>query len=372
MQIEKFRPQLVRDYKMFYILQHLNSDIDDFMLYSQEVGATSAFYDFDLFEMNDKKILLAFPDQFKYSNKYNLVATDGLVSEIIPMQPFERIWSYYDKPANNTEGFFVFMNSIPMALDGLDWRCDNAKYGPLGYNVGLDMDEPMLKTLDQIVVYEPIMSINSVGHLVYAHVNIPEEIEEYFINGNPIPFYGRTLSEVFKQLVEWSSVTEAPFNNAQEMALDSKTFLEQIRFDNSCVSNQVDMQIFEYLKGNTNARQRPDGIQPNTDDLKIFIKKNSSYGTLSALLALHPTAWDPSSVIQEDRARIQKDLEDFVTPFVPDVMDKNVSNADNLLAHILSTASMDGLKVFAKIKIGFIKRQSELLDILELSINPNF
>lgn len=372
MEIEKFTPEAVRNYKMFYILQHLNSDIDDFMLYSQEVGATAAFYDFDLFEMNDKKILVAFPDPFKYSNKYNLVATDGLVSEIVPMQPFERIWEYYDKPSNNTEGFFVFMNSIPMALDGLDWRCDNAKYGPLGYNVGADMAEPMLKTLDQIIVYEPIMSINSVGHLVYAHVNIPEEIEEYFINGNPIPFYGRTLSEVFKQLVEWSAVTESPFNNAEEMALDSKNFLNQIYFDNSCVSNQVDMQIFEYLKGNTNARQRPNDIQPNTDELKIFIKKNSSYGTLSALLSLHPTAWDARSIIEQDRSRIEKDLQDFVAPFVPESMDKSISNSDNLLAYILSNSSLDGLKVFAKIKINFIKKQAELLDILELSIIPNF
>jgi hypothetical protein len=372
MQIEKFTPELIRNYKMFYILQHLNSDIEDFMLYCQEVSATSAFYDFDLFEMNDKKVLLAFPDPFKYSNIYNLVATDGNISEIVPMQPFERIWSYYDKPTDSTEGFFVFMNSIPMALDGLDWRCDNAKYGPLGYNVGLDMSEPMLKTLDQIVVYEPIMSINSIGHLVYAHVIIPEEIEEYFINGNPIPFYGRTLSEVFKQLVEWSVVTESPFNNTQEMALDSKNFLEQIYFDNSYVSNQVDMQIFEYLKGNTNARQRPEGVESNSEELKMFIKKNSSYGTLSALLSLYPTAWDAGSIIEEDRTRIQKDLEDFVTAFVPENMDKSVSNSDNLLAYILSNATLDGLKIFAKIKINFIKKQIELLDRLELSINPDF
>lgn len=372
MEIEKFTPEAVRNYKMFYILQHLNSDIDDFMLYSQEVGATAAFYDFDLFEMNDKKILLAFPDPFKYSNKYNLIATDGSISEVVPMQPFERIWSYYDKPADSTEGFFVFMNSVPMAIDGLDWRCDNAKYGPLGYNVGADMDEPMLKTLDQIVVYEPIISINSIGHLVYAHVNIPEEIEEYFINGNPIPFYGRTLSEVFKQLAEWSAVTEHPFNNTQEMALDSKNFLEQIYFDNEYVSNQIDMQIFEYLKGNTNARQRPTGVQPNSEELKMFVKKNSSYGTLSALLSLHPTAWEASLMLEEDKARLQKDLEDFVSPFVPDEMDKGLLNCDALLAHILSTTSLEGLKVFAKIKIGFIKKQTELLDRLELSITPNF
>lgn len=372
MQIEKFTPEAVQDYKMFYILQHLNSDVDDFMLYSQEVGATSAFYDFDLFEMNDKKVLLAFPDPFKYSNKYNLVATDGLVSEIVPMQPFERVWSYYNKPADSSEGFFVFMNSIPMALDGLDWRCDNAKYGPLGYNVGADMSEPMLKTLDQIVVYEPIISINSVGHLVYAHVNIPEEVEEYFINGNPIPFYGRTLSEVFKQLTEWAAVTESPFNNTQEMALDSKSFLDEIYFDNSYVSNQVDMQVFEYLKGNTNARQRPTGIQPNSEDLKMFVKKNLSYGTLSALVTLHPTAWDASSLIAQDRARIEKDLEDFVMPFVPESMDKGVDNCNALLDYIVENTNIEGLKVFAKIKINFIKKQSELLDFLELSVNHNF
>jgi hypothetical protein len=364
MEIKKFTNDVANNYQMFYILQKLNSDIEDFMLYSQEVGATSAFYDFEIFEMNDKKLLLAFSDPFKYSNKYNLVATDGITFEIVPLQPFERIWKYYNKPVNSNEGFFVFMNSIPMSIDGLDWRCDNAKYGPLGYNVGVDMDEPMLKTLDQIVVYEPVLSINSVGHLVYAHVIIPEEIEEYFINGNPIPFYGRTLSEVFKQLSEWSSVANEPFNNTEEMALDSKSFLEQLGFDDSFISNQVDMQIFEYLKGNENARLRPAGVQPNSDELKDFIKKNCAYGTLSALLTLHPSAWDVDEIINIEKERIQNDFETFFEKFVPSDMDKKIQNADIVLNHILENQTIEGLKVFSKIKTMFSKLQFELLNFL--------
>jgi hypothetical protein len=285
-------------------------------------------------------------------------------------QSFERIWNHYDKPVDNDAGFFVFMNSIPMNIDGLDWRCDNSAYGPLGYNVGKDMNEPMLKTLQQIQVYEPILSINSIGHLIYAHVDIPEETTEYFINKNPIPFYGRTLSEVLKQLVEWSAVTDAPFNNEQEMASDAKQFLEHYRFDPELVADQVDMQVFEYLKGNDDARKRPDNIQPTNELIKEFVKKRICFSTLSALLTLYPDAWDIQEIIEKENVEFPEEINRFFRQFIME--DMKWSDKDFVLKYIGDYFPNKGILELVKLRYLFFESKKQLLDTITTTPTKDF
>jgi hypothetical protein len=322
--------------------------------------------------MNNNKLLVAFEDQFKNTGKYNLIASNGVVEEIVPLQSFERIWDYYNKPVDSSEGFFVFMNSVPVNIGGLDWRCDNAKYGPLGYNVGRDHSEPMLKTLRQINVYEPVMSVNSVGHLVYAHVDLAQETEDYFINGNPIPFYGRTLSETLKQVTEWALVAEEPFNNTEEMALDCKEFISKIEFDSALLDYQKDMQVFEYLKGNENARMRPEGIQPDTNEILMFVKNRIAYSSLSALLTLHPDAWDAEEVLTAESSEILVDIEEFVRKYIPETVPFSIDSTEEVIAYSNDVLKYDDFTQFLKLKLNYYKVKKRLLDRLVVSLDQDF
>lgn len=367
-----FSTEVLKTHRLFYILRHLDSTSGELQFYIQTTGGKEPFTNVSLFEMNNNKLLVAFEDQFKNTGKYNLIASNGTTEEIVPLQSFERVWDYYNKSTSSSEGFFVFMNSVPVNIGGLDWRCDNAKYGPLGYNVGRDHSEPMLKTLNQIRVYEPVISVNSVGHVVYAHVDITEDTEDYFINGNPIPFYGRTLSEVMKQVSEWALTAEEPFNNTEEMSLDCKEFIEKTGFAHTLVDEQVDMQVFEYLKGNENARVRPTNTVPDSPQLLMFVKNNIAYSSLSALLTLHPDAWDAEEVLAIESAELLVDIEAFVRQYIPETVPFSLDNTEDAIAYATDVLKYNDFTQFLKLKLNYYKVKKRLLDRLVVSLDQDF
>ena len=380
MTIKEFTLDVLKEYKLFYILDFVDTNKELTLQKLTPDGYIDVVYNNEMispnkhefFQMNNGHVLLAFIDPIKTQRNYNYIVSDGEISEIVCTQAFERIYDYYGKPVESSQGFFIFMDSIPMNLEGLDWRCDNSAYGPIGYNVGKDLDKPVLKTLSQIRVYEPILSINGVGHLIYADMDLPEEITEYFINGNPIPFYARTLSETFKQVSEWAEVAKDPFNNTEDMAIDSKEFLNQYRFDNSLISNQADMQIFEYLKGNADARKRPEGVQPIDNSLKEFVKSRVCFSTLSALLTVYPDAWDIDEVISAENNEFQNELNNSVLPYVDSDVEIAISNRDAIIASAMKRLQGESLSQSIDLKLKFLQTKRNFLDLLIANSNHIF
>jgi hypothetical protein len=363
-EIKQFTIEVLETHKLFYMLQNLNITSGDIEILYKTTSGEQEYENCSLFEMNNGYLLVALDNAYTHHSKYNLIATNGAISEIINLSNFERISNYYDKSVESSQGFFIFMDSIPMNLEGLDWRCDNSAYGPIGYNVGKDLDKPVLETLSQIRVYEPILSINGVGHLIYADMDIPEEITEYFINGNPIPFYARTLPEAFKQILEWAEVTEEPFNNTEDMAVDAKQFLNSFNFDNNLISNQIDMQIFEYLKGNTDARKRPEGIQPMGNSLKDFIKKNMAHITLAHIVSLYPDSWNLQEIINKELLQIDVDIAEYFGKFCPQDFDMTLANKDGLIEYLEQKYNDSRLNSFTKLKLDILSIKKEILDNL--------
>jgi hypothetical protein len=378
MAIKLFTLDVLTEYKLFYMLDFVDTSKDLTLKKLTPDGYIDVTYSDQMispnkhafFQMNNEHVLLAFVDPMRTQGNYNYVVSDGVTDEIVCTQSFERIWNYYDKPVDTDEGFFVFMNSIPINIQGMDWRCDNSAYGPFGYNVGKDLDEPVLKTLDQIRIYEPVLSLNSIGHLVYAHMNISEETTEYFINGNPIPLYSRTLSESLKQLVEWAEVTKEPFNNDQEMALDARQFLESYKFDKEIVSDQVDMQVFEYLKGNEDARVRPTDVQPTNELIKEFVKKRVCFSTLSALLTLYPDAWDIQEIIDKENVEFPEEINRFFRQYIFE--DIKWTNKEFVLKYIQDYFTAPGLLEFIKLKYTFFENKKKLLETVTASPTKSF
>ncbi len=313
---------------MFFMLQKLNATSETIDLYYQEVNNNVLFTDYELFEMDNGQILVAFPEYFTHISKHNLIATNGVVSEVVSLQIFERIYEYYKHGIDSVDnGGFVFMNSAPVPSFDNQWRCDAGLYGvelftdPIGDSTIVIPD-----VADALLVYEPIMSINGVGHIVYIERENKNNKTE-LMNNSTTPFATYSLGEILKLILEWSEVSQSPFDNEESVAKKAFTFVDTLGINNLLVSNQPDMQIFEYLKGNPMARVRPMDAQHISYELDVFIKKNCAHSCLSSLIKLYPDTTNFEDVVKADNEKLSKDAKNLEASWLllNDQDDKNMA-----------------------------------------------
>jgi hypothetical protein len=311
MNIEPFNLDIINKYNMFFMLQKLNAT-STINLYYQEVNNNIPFEDCALFEMENGQVLVAFPEYFTHISKHNLVATDGVVSEVVSLQIFERIYKHYKHGVESTNtGGFIFMNSAPIPSFDNQWRCDAGLYGvelfadPLG-----DSTIAVPEAADALLVYEPILSINGVGHLVYIERENKNN-KTQLMNNSITPFATYSLGEALKLILEWAQVSQEPFNNTEPVAEKAFEFTQKLGIEETLVSNQPDMQIFEYLKSNPTARVRPENVQPLTASTDAFIKKNVAHSCLSSLVSVYPDAANITDVKQVEQQKLSKNIEDL-------------------------------------------------------------
>ena len=311
MNIEPFNLDIINKYNMFFMLQKLDAT-STINLYYQEVNNNIPFEDCALFEMENGQVLVAFPEYFTHISKHNLVATDGVVSEIVSLQIFERIYKHYKHGVEDTNtGGFIFMNSAPVPSFDNQWRCDAGLYGvelfadPLG-----DSTIAVPEAADALLVYEPILSINGVGHLVYIERENKNN-KTQLMNNSITPFATYSLGEALKLILEWAQVSQEPFNNTEPVAEKAFEFTQKLGIEETLVSNQPDMQIFEYLKGNPTARVRPENVQPLPLATDAFIKKNVAHSCLASLISIYPDAANITDVKQVEQQKLSKNIEDL-------------------------------------------------------------
>lgn len=252
--------------------------------------------DFACFKMNDEHILLGI-NHFTRLVKHNFYAISNDIEEVVNLQLFENIMDNYKVDIDNLDkGYFIFTDSIPIIPEE-SWRCDSTKYGPLSYGVTEGIEEQAAKSLDDLLAYDPILSVDGIAHLIYIHFKNDAEYRDYYANSAKLPNAGVTISEALKLIVEWATVADEPFNNQQGISQDAKEFINKLDFDSSLVAYQVDMYVAEFLKGNPDARKRPFNVLPLSSELDLFIKKKMAYRCLSALISLYPQSFDLQKII---------------------------------------------------------------------------
>jgi hypothetical protein len=191
----------------------------------------------------------------------------------------------------------------------LDWRCDNGKFGPRSFHPVTIIDD-----LPQIVMYEPVLSVNGVGHIIYIEGVGKQTLANHHINEDSHPVTGRTLWESLKLIREWAIVNEDPFNNTEAVAHKAHQFIRELKLTEqeiTVIDQQIPMQIANYLTGNTNARQRPDGVLPITDDVKHLLFSRLASCSVAALEYMNPGMWDLQELLRVEREQLLIDEQIF-------------------------------------------------------------
>lgn len=305
--IKDFSIDDISTYRLYYVLDKITDTA--VRLYRRTPAGDELFEDADILIMRDGHLVVAFTHPFKYAGNNCLFAKAAGTEEVVNLNCWERLVDLYDTPIDNTQnGIFVFCDSVAVADPKVEWRCDNTMFGPKSYLSDLGQ---AVSSSSRIIALENILSVHGVGYITYTHLTDDEAVRELYTNNAEYPCVGSTLSELFKLLVEWSEVTQEPFVNTDPIALNAKRFLEAFDFDPELVSDQVDMQVVNYLRGSTNARRRPDGVVQNKPELIDFLKKNMACSSLSELCVQYPSLWDTEEVLRYEQEVLQEGIRRF-------------------------------------------------------------
>jgi len=344
MELQNFSINELKNYTMWFMLDTIKQDPIE--LVRRTPAGDEPYTKYACFKMQDDNVLLGINHFMTFTAKHNLIAISGDTEEVVNLQMFENIMNYYDVPVENPDkGYFIFVDSIVIAPEE-EWRCDNTRFGPLSYGVTEGVEETLIKGFDQLLTYETILSVEGVGHLIYLHFKDDAEYRYYYANSAKLPISGVTISEAFKLITEWATVAEAPFNNQQGISQDAKDFIHKLNFDTSLVDYQVDMYVAEFLKGNPDARMRPQNVQPLSQELDAFIKKNMSYRCLSALLSVYPDAWNVQEVIDNEGQILEEihngilfQIQNSNKPVALDIFNRNVQATMTLHEKVKTTGT---------------------------------
>jgi hypothetical protein len=303
--VQQFTLEVIKTHKCFYLLRHITGASELQILHNTPAGHIGTDVA-DAFAMPNGKIIIAWKDPLTIGTMHNLLVIHESTTENVNLVSLERVIDIYDRPVDAQVGVFTFTNSDMILAPNLDWRCDNGKFGPRSFHPITIIDD-----LPQIVMYEPVLSVNGVGHIIYIEGVGKQTLANHHINEDSHPVTGRTLWESLKLIREWSIVNKEPFNNTEAVAHKAFQFIKELQLSDAelaVIDQQIPMQIANYLTGSTNARQRPDGVLPITDDVKDLLFSRLASGSISALEYMNPGMWDLQELLEEENSELLRDV----------------------------------------------------------------
>jgi hypothetical protein len=355
-----FSLSVLADHRAFYVLDHIDADAVE--LFRRTPAGDDPFTNADVYRMGNGQLLVALRNPFSASFNLHLVAKDGTQEEIVNLELYERLLEFIDiVPSEDTsnQGGFAFSRSSVVIKPEQDWRCDNTLYGVNQWN---ETDEEVVTKHDDLLFWEPVLSVNGVAHLQYIHVRNSAEAREKWVHNAVRPILGFTIGEAMKLIHEWATVADAPFNNVEDIAVAAREFLGVLGFEPSMVANQPDMHVASYLRGSTTARQRPTNPAPASDELRHFIMKRTSFSTLSALTLVYPGLADTQQIWQEEQRQLHIGIQKFRNYYGLD-LSIPITNADAVVA--VSEKNRPLTEAYVRNQLRLFRNKRSLLDRVE-------
>ena len=306
--VQPFNLEVIKTHRCFYLLRHISNATELQIVHNTPAGHIDTDV-VDAFSMPNGAIIIGWKAPLNIAPMHNLVAVHGQTTENINLVPLERVIDIYDRPVDAQTGTFIFTNSDMILAPSQDWRCDNGKFGPKPFQ-----DVRIIDQLSEILVYEPVLSANGVGHLIYIEGVAKQDVANQELSHGEMPTTGRTLWETLKLIREWAIVNQPPFNNTEAVAHKAFQFIKELQLSDAelaVIDQQIPMQIANYLTGSTNARQRPDAVLPITDDVKDLLFSRLASCSVAALEYLNPGMWDLEELLSKEQEQLVIDEQIF-------------------------------------------------------------
>lgn len=194
---------------------------------------------------------------------------------------------------NDQQGLFALTKSVLVyEMGGVDSsdRCDYDNYGPQGLTWQENSDEPFgvpwVPTVGHLQTFEIVLDF--APHFYIIYIEIPEvkatsslrpfsySDSKYETTTDTARLWcARTIQELLKNMIEWSSVYGEPFENREAMSVYSKYCLEVMNIPQTIldeINTVPNMHLYRYLNGDILAQQRPSNIPDVSDGFIDWFK----------------------------------------------------------------------------------------------------
>jgi hypothetical protein len=283
--------------------------VDDFEMYCIDaVTEEKIIYpsqDYTLLSVKDK-ILVVFHNYRKFTARTYLYAEYNGAKSLIQVSLFEDMQRFFHMGKDHTWGGFAFTGSRIVQKSDIvatKERCDLNDYGPIYWdNTGNMSTNPQNNSFSQtlsivnLADFSIVASVPGAGHILYLRF---KPINGKFVaaegaNEAVVPAGARTLFEIIKLIDEWASVSQSPWNNTQDISVKAKDFMDGLSMSQNVIdlirSEQTDMQVYRYLAGSENARQRPplEEVALMPQSVYDWFKQQFCYRSFENLILYHP------------------------------------------------------------------------------------
>ena len=283
----------IDDYKAYYLSQENKPFV--IKKYTESGYIDINDDDYDLIQTNSG-VLVGYKKQADIESYQNHMYETQNGKKYIQLLTYDFLKDIFAKEQIGSFDFYAFFKSIPIEasrqyVGGVPMydengnvfnRCDIDKFGGAGF---YPVENPY-----HIIKLRALLDIAGIGHIAYFNTTNTE-------NQNPLSqannVSSRTLTGIFKILLEWSNMAKDPFNSIEDPAIIASEMVQELNIPVEIIEwldeNQIDMGVYRYLKGETNIN--PTGIIENDDIPEIFknfFMERCLYKNLVDIKTYHP------------------------------------------------------------------------------------
>jgi len=330
--VKPFSINELSKYKGFFLLDKLPKNASEVDVWVQTPSGNESVDFVSVFSMKNGSLLAAWEHPYQKLPLHNLtVFCDGVI-QVLNLYTVERIWDIYNRPTNAESGTFIFCPSriIPSG----DWRCDQSMYGPKPfYNESVSR---VIENIKEVVYYEPFLSVNGIGHIIYLESNSKTDLAVEKLNNSVVPVTGRTLQECLRLVFEWSVLADEPFNSKEEAPLAASSFIKSLKLTQEeldVVAGLTPMQVSKFIMGSETARLRDMEIPELSEDVASILFDRMASMSLSFVVSRNPDIWDLAEVLEEEKRQLDLGVARFMEYYkIPDSV--KLSDRSKILDHV--------------------------------------
>lgn len=357
-----FSLDVLSTHKCFFLLDQIPASSDIAIKIVTPDGDEDVDF-VDLFTMADGRVIAAWHHPMQKLPLHNLVASAGEHRQIVNINNIERVLPHFDRPVDATNGAFLFTNSVPVPNG--DWRCDRGMYGAQQFVI--ETQPRVFNEVNQLIVYENLLTVNSVAAIVYIESRSETARGTERINNSVAPTTTRTFQEMLRLVWEWSQLVDAPFNSTEEVAVAAHEFLKALNLtaeEEQHIASLPAMQISRFLEGAEDARKRPDTAPDMTSTIENLLFSRMASSSLSLLITRNPDLWNLEEVLNEEKAQLAKGINRFKEYYGIDA--NALFDVEAMRAVAIASKPLEGSYIDSQLKQFDIK-----LELLQMITSDN-